>query len=529
MDSSSPGGSHWLDLLEPARIVRLMLDRRARLGAAWLVAVLVAWNTFNLGWYCMSRPDRPDGNYAHVNIDFSGQYLLGRMVLQSEGPFLYRKTHQAEILKESFPVSAEAKGQETHDADEVMGWLIGYGDDSEIRGPLYPPVHALLFAPLTYLPPPYAYRVVQVLTFLLTFVVAFLAERITEERVWCPVALVLVFILPGYMGALGLGQNPLFTLTLLTVGWWLLTTHRPILAGIAWGFLAYKPVWAVAFLPVLLLTGRWRASAAMALTGIALGLATLPLVGIQCWFDWLAMGRLASDRYSWDANWIPLSRDLINLPRRLFIAHAENNVPIYLIDKAIVDALSYALWAGVIMLTVGVALLRRRQVSVLHGPGPAFLLLGGWMSCLHFMYYDAMLTFLPVCLLFSEPSRFLQMSFWPKPREPVPAELLPYYQPTSLAEPPPMPLLPGGRHARWVVNPLPPLLLVLLLGLTPLMIWYDPSYHFPPVDTFCLIAIWAWCGWSVWREEAKVTPAQAIGMQEKDENPYPLPVYEPEA
>ena len=62
-----------------------------------------------------------------MNIDFSGQYLLGRMVLQGEGPFLYRKTHQVDVVKECFPVAAEAEGQQTHDADEVLGWLRGQG------------------------------------------------------------------------------------------------------------------------------------------------------------------------------------------------------------------------------------------------------------------------------------------------------------------------------------------------------------------------------------------------------------------
>ncbi len=310
------------------------------------------------------------------------------------------------------------------------------------------------------------------------------------------------------MGALGLGQNPLFTLTLLTAGWWLVTTNRPILGGIVWGFLAYKPVWAVAFLPVLLLTGRWKASAAMVCTGVALGLATLPFVGWQCWIDWFHMGQIASDRYSWDQNWLLLSRDLINLPRRPFIEHDSNFRPIYPYGKLLPNLLSYGLWFRVMAATLVVALSRRRQVSAVGGPGPAFLLFAGWMSCLHFMYYDVMLTFLPLVVLFSEPRRFLQVAFWPLPREPLPAEARAYYQPTPLEPPPPMPLLPGGRTPRWVINPLAPLLVLVMLVSVPLLIMYDPNYHFPPMDTFCILALWAWCGWTVWRgrsREAELT------------------------
>jgi hypothetical protein len=166
-------------------------------------------------------------------------------------------------------------------------------------------------------------------------------------------------------------------------------------------------------------------------------------------------------------------------------------------------------------------LLRRRQVSGKDGPGPAFLLFAGWMSCLHFMYYDVMLTFLPLCLLFSNPRRFLQLKFWPSWL--VPAYVLDYYHP-SLAPPPPLPLMAEGRDVRWVINPLPPLLLMLLLVLTPLMIWCDPSYHFPPVDTFCILALWAWCGWVVWRKEAsEEAPVTLRAAANQDENPYAAP------
>jgi arabinofuranan 3-O-arabinosyltransferase len=514
----------WLNLLDPARILRWLLRPRVRLAVAWIVAVVVAWNTFHIGWTCMATPMRRDYNNAHVNIDFSGQYLLGRMIVKGEGPHLYRKEAQKPVLKEVFPESreepelqyiaggagyvgykvaypesGESVDQKPHDWEDIQTWMIG-DDEKGIKGPLYPPVHALLFAPLAMLPPLTAYRVMQVLTFMLTFVVAFLAERITDERIWCPVAIVGVMITPGYMGALGLGQNPLLTLTLLMTGWWLVTTQRPVLGGIAWGFLAYKPVWAVAFLPVLLVTGRWKASAAMIATGILLALATLPVVGVDCWIDWYHMGRLASDRYSWDENWLVLSRDLINLPRRPFITHDhDTHMPTYLLDKRLLDQLSYRLWCDVMAVSLGVALLRRRQVSAATGPGPAFLLLAGWMSCLHFMYYDVLLTFLPLCVLFSEPRRFLQVSFWLPPAGEMSPEVREYYQPT-LNQPPPLPLLPGGNTSRWVINPLPLLLYPLMLILVPLLNWHDPNYRFPPVDTYCILGLWAWCGWTVWRE-----------------------------
>jgi arabinofuranan 3-O-arabinosyltransferase len=520
--TSSDPPDRWLDLLDPLRIARLLLHRYVRLVAAWVVAILVAWFTFKTGWNCMNEPARADGNSAHVNIDFSGQYLLGRMIVDGQGRRLYHREEQKEVLKKSYPQEGENPNQQRRDWEDIEDWMIG-ASDGDLRGPLYPPVHALLYAPLTYLPPLTAYRVMQVITMLLTFIVAFLAEQITRERVWCPVALVVVVCVPGYMGALGLGQNPLLTLTLLMTGWWLVTTKRPVLGGIVWGFLAYKPVWAVAFLPVLLVTGRWKASAAMVVTGMALGLATLPFVGYQCWLDWLQMGQIAADRYTWDENWLILSRDLINLPRRPFIAHDKQHLPIYVYGKLLPDVLSYRLWLDVMAVSLVVALLRRRQVSLPAGPGAAFLFLAGWMSCLHFMYYDVMLTFLPLCLLFCEPWRFLRVRLFPRPRKPLPPELTAYYQPALFTEPPPVPLLPGGLALRWVRNPLPPLLLLLLLAVPPLLIWHDSTYHFPPVDTFCVLALWAWCGWAVWTKDVWGEELLKLPGEGADENASQMP------
>ena len=129
------------------------------------------------------------------------------------------------------------------------------------------------------------------------------------------------------------------------------------------------------------------------------------------------------------------------------------------------------------------------------------------------MYYDVLLTFLPLCLLFSQPRRFLQVKFWRPPPQPLPAAVQEYYQPTLL-KPAPLPFLPGGTHRRWVINPLPPLFLVLLLGVPPLLIWHDPGYHFPPVDTLCILAFWAWCGWAVW---SKADDCQASRERKRPE------------
>src|SRR5205823_6328402 len=89
--------------------------------------------------------------------------------------------------------------------------------------------------------------------------------------------------------------------------------------GVVWGLFAFKPVWGLAFFLVPLLSGRWRMCLAMVGTGAALGLLTLPVVGVQTWFDWLQVGREAAGVYNVNENWIHLSRDLQGIPRRLLL------------------------------------------------------------------------------------------------------------------------------------------------------------------------------------------------------------------
>ena len=100
-------------------------------------------------------------------------------------------------------------------------------------------------------------------------------------------------------------------------GWALASRGYNTAGGVVWGLFAFKPVWALAFCIVPLLTRRWRFCAAMVVTGVALCAATLPFVGLQTWFDWLSVGKEAAALYNVNQNWINLSRDLQGIPRRI--------------------------------------------------------------------------------------------------------------------------------------------------------------------------------------------------------------------
>src|SRR5262249_33549648 len=139
---------------------------------------------------------------------------------------------------------------------------------------------------------------------------------LSRRGIWWPVAALVIILFPGFMGSLNLGQNATLTLTVLVWGWALIARGRPGWGGGVWGLLAFKPVWAMVFFLVLVLSRRWRTGLAMLATGAAWVLVTLPFVGLHSWFDWLYVGKEAALLYNTDHNWVFLSRDLLSIPRR---------------------------------------------------------------------------------------------------------------------------------------------------------------------------------------------------------------------
>src|SRR5262249_25462775 len=115
--------------------------------------------------------------------------------------------------------------------------------------------------------------------------------------------------------------------------------------GLVWALLAYKPVFAVAaaLAPIILL--RWRMVLGMAAGGAVYVAATLPFLlppderylwswneeqkswvwvmdgariqtAVEPWLRWKEVGEHAAYMYTYDRNWVWMSRDLAGLPRR---------------------------------------------------------------------------------------------------------------------------------------------------------------------------------------------------------------------
>jgi arabinofuranan 3-O-arabinosyltransferase len=538
---------------DPATVLRFLLRPATRCLICWVIALAdvafvaeQAWNSYNDG-------KRLDGNNGHATIDFGGQWIMGRTLATGHGRHLYQRHYLRRIAEENYPTGVENPEQDKSDVACLMDWLSGTDDDEapkvvaslfsplaasnaldgtilfsaarpewteeqlthvtapRLGGALYPPVHALMYAPLALLPPPLAYRVMQGFILFLVFFLGWLAQRLTQGRVWQPVAMVFVTMIPGFSGCIALGQNGIITLAIVLFGWWQLMRGRQVAAGLCWSLLAFKPVWALAFLLVPLVTARWRMAAGMAAGGGAWIAATLPFVGWRMWLDWLRVGQMAAQEYRRQENWIFLSRDLLGIPRRWLLTFedhlakdlvwrigaphvAADGSPENPWDHRLLSGLGWGLWLAVFGTTLFVAWRSRRRRQETTGIFPAFVLIGAIFSCYHFLYYDFIVAGLPLLLLFTEPSRYFQARFWRGQRPPL--EMQRYYQPDwNDPTPPPMPLLPQGRRPRWVMAPIPPLLLTLILALPAYCCIRDPSYHFPPFDSFGLLALWAWCGY----------------------------------
>jgi arabinofuranan 3-O-arabinosyltransferase len=480
---------------------------------------------------------------GHRAIDFGGQYLMGRMLQQGYGRELYFRERQKKVLNGAYPKDENPSPEDLdykHLMDFTMGddsdkslrterehWILAQvgddwnGDSAEcedgeepdqstqhphIGGPLYPPINAFLNYPLAWLRPVEGYRVAQVANLALAFLAGLAVSVLARGRFWWPIAVSLVFIYPGYVGSICLGQNATLTLNILLWGWVLVARDRPALGGLVWGLLAFKPVWLLSFLLVPLLTRRWWMIATMLGTAAALCLATVPFVGIHGWVDWVHIGYDAAVLYDTDENWVWMSRDLYSIPRR-FLLDFEKGADERVVYPALTRILSVSLPALALVLTAVVAWFRRKRiVHAVEGTPAAFVLLGAWLVCYHFMYYDVLLTALAVCLLFTNPRKYIEPMFAGWRRSGMARsnpDVLQYYRPGSILQVRRwLPFLTGGYGQLFVLNSMVLTLVAVLLAAQYALPLVDiGAYKGPPVDTYVLIGLWAWCGWRLLRDK----------------------------
>jgi hypothetical protein len=156
----------------------------------------------------------------------------------------------------------------------------------------YPPVFLLMCALLGHLPYLVAFFAFEVATLALYLLVA---RSILNEAGWR--ALLPVVTFPIVFWNFGFGQNAFLTAALFGAGT-LSIDRRPLLAGMLFGALGYKPQFGLLIPVALAAGGHWRALAGAFASAIALCLLSLVMFGWETWRDFIIAAAGSSAVYA---------------------------------------------------------------------------------------------------------------------------------------------------------------------------------------------------------------------------------------
>jgi hypothetical protein len=234
----------WRQIKSGAWLTRERLRVYPLILLAISIAAAVIWIALADG--VIDRNERPLGT------DFSNVWVAGRLVLDGQPDAPFDPVRQFAAEKAAFG------GREV----PFYGWH-------------YPPLFLLVAAALALLP--YGWALFAWIA--LTLPAYLIAIRAILGR---PDGLILALAFPAVLVNLGHGQNAFLTAALLGGGLVLLDV-RPVVAGVLFGLLAYKPQFGLLIPLVLLATWRWRAIGAAAATVLAGVAITLVLFGTKVW------------------------------------------------------------------------------------------------------------------------------------------------------------------------------------------------------------------------------------------------------
>jgi hypothetical protein len=227
----------------------------AERARAYATMLLVAYVLFVVG-LLVTANGLVDALGRPLGTDFANIWSSGRLVLEGRPAVAFDPVQQ-EPYQQALLGSSPAY---------FYGWH-------------YPPMFlavAGLLATMPYLP--------ALAVWLLATSTAYVAIVRAIVGTVAPGMLVMLLALasPAVFANVTHGHNGLLSAALFGTGLYLLD-RRPLLAGLTFGLLAYKPQYGL-FIPlVLALDGRWRTIAAAAATVIATILASIVLFGLASW------------------------------------------------------------------------------------------------------------------------------------------------------------------------------------------------------------------------------------------------------
>ena len=161
-----------------------------------------------------------------------------------------------------------------------------FGTATPFYGWHYPPFFlfiAALLALMPYVPALLTWQAASIGLYLLTIRAVLVAPgKASTTAATDPLWLLLALAFPAVFVNLGHGHNGLLTAALFGAALAVLD-RRPLLAGVLFGLLAYKPQFGVLIPLVLVATGRWRTVAAATGTVAALAAVTTFAFGLPVW------------------------------------------------------------------------------------------------------------------------------------------------------------------------------------------------------------------------------------------------------
>ncbi|MEH6951323.1 glycosyltransferase family 87 protein [Nitrobacter sp. NHB1] len=239
----------------------------ARLRAYSLI-LLTLYALAIVTWIALSH-GLSDANSKPLGTDFASFYAAGSLVLDGRAASVYDMA--------------------AHYAREQLF----FGAHTPYYAWFYPPFFLLIAAPLAAFPYLPALAIWQFVTFAGYFAVMraiLLTAPLTRNQT--VLGLLATAAFPAVFINLGHGQNGFLTAALLG-GALIALPRRPILAGVLFGLLAYKPQFGLVIPVALLAAGQWRSIGAAAMTVAALALGTAALFGLDIWTAFAASTELS--------------------------------------------------------------------------------------------------------------------------------------------------------------------------------------------------------------------------------------------
>jgi hypothetical protein len=227
---------------------------------AWRNVLLVLTVGIATGWTLLAR-DGVDITGKPLGTDFTSFYAASRLVLAGRPEAVYDVDVHAETEVGLF--------------DRDLGYAAF----------LYPPVYLLVCAPLALLP--YLGALAMWLGVTGACFAASLAGWLDRRLGFLSLA-----AFPAVLINAAHGQNAFLSAALMATGA-LFLKKRPILAGVAFGMLAFKPHLAILIPLALIVAGRWRTLIAASATALALTAASLAVFGAATWHGFLVNSPLA--------------------------------------------------------------------------------------------------------------------------------------------------------------------------------------------------------------------------------------------